>query len=146
MAIDLIQDPGRGPEILGTRITVYNLLSDFLDPTATEATICRIYDLIPEQVAAARAYVLNNPDTVLAEYLRIDARMSTGNPPEVIEQAKQTHAAFVNFKEWLVQRQQVAAEESSAESMSGSGPNGSNGFPSFRQWVAERESQSVKGS
>src|ERR1700674_5508666 len=118
MATDLIHDRGRGPEIVGTRITVYNLLSDFLDPTATEASICRIYDLTPEQVAAARAYVLNNPDTVLAEHLRIDARMSAGNPPEVIEQAKQTHAAFMKFKQWLGQRQQASAQEASAESPS----------------------------
>src|SRR5437879_4760919 len=37
MANDLIHDRGRGPEIVGTRITVYNLLPHFLDPTATEA-------------------------------------------------------------------------------------------------------------
>jgi len=146
MATDLIHDRGRGPEILGTRITVYNLLSDFLDPTATEASICKIYDLTPEQVAAARAYILNHPDTVLAEHLRIDARMSAGNPQEVIEQAKQTHAGFMNFKEWLVQRQRAAAQEVSAESTSESGSKGSNGFPTFREWVAERESRSVKGS
>ena len=146
MATELIQDRGRGPEILGTRITVYNLLSDFLDPTATEASICRIYDLTPEQVAAARAYVLNNPDTVLAEYLQIDARMSAKNPPEVIEQAKQTRAAFMSFKEWLVQRQQAAAKEPSAESTSESNTSRSNGFPTFREWVAERESRSLKGS
>jgi uncharacterized protein (DUF433 family) len=134
MATDLIR--GRGPEILGTRITIYNLLSDFLDPTATEASICRMYDLTPEQVAAARAYVLNNPDTVLAEYLQIDTRMSAGNPQEVIDKAKQTHAAFMSFKEWLVQRQQAAARQSSAESSSEDRESGSNGFPSFRDWVA----------
>src|SRR5580704_8495761 len=100
MTTNLIQDRGRGPEIVGTRITVYNLLSDFLDPTATEASICRIYDLTPEQVASARAYILNKPETVLAEHLRIDARMSAGNPQEEIEQAKQTHATFMSFKEW----------------------------------------------
>src|ERR1700675_916741 len=111
MASDLIQDRGRGPEILGTRITVYNLLSDFLDPTATEASIARIYDLTPEQVAAARAYVLNNADTVLAEHLRIEARMSAGTPPEIVEQAQKTHAAFMRFKEWLDQRRQAAAHE-----------------------------------
>src|ERR1700733_12498176 len=132
MATDLIQDRGRGPEIAGTRITVYNLLSDFLDPTATEASICRIYNLTAEQVAAARAYVLNNPDTVLAEHLRIDARMSAGNPPEVIEQAKKTHAAFMSFKEWLNQRQQATARAADAGFAAENHPNGMNGFPTFR--------------
>jgi uncharacterized protein (DUF433 family) len=146
MATDLIHNRGRGPEIVGTRITVYNLLSDFLDPTATEASIGRIYDLTPQQVAAARAYVLNNPDTVLAEHLRIDARMSAGNPPEVIEQAKQTHIAFMNFKEWLVQRQREVVQEPSDKSATDNGPNGSKGFPTFREWLAERESWSAKGS
>jgi hypothetical protein len=117
-----------------------------LDPTATEASICRVYDLTPEQVAAARSYVLNNPDTVLAEHLRIDARMSAGNPPEVIEQAKHTHAAFMNFKEWLVQRQREAVQQPGAKSASESNPNGSNAFPTFREWLAERESRSAKGS
>src|SRR3954451_11338583 len=109
MTTDLIHDRGRGPELVGTRITVYNLLPHFLDPTATEAYLCRLYELTPEQVAAARAYVLNNPDTVLAAHLRIEARMAQGNPPEVVEQARRTHAALLNFKEWLDRRRQAEA-------------------------------------
>ena len=112
----------------------------------TEASICRIYDLTPEQVAAARAYILNNPDAVLAEHLKIDARVSAGNAPEVIERAKQTHATFVSLKEWLVQRQQVEAREAGAETKVGSSTNETKGFPSFREWVAEREARSAKGS
>ena len=55
MTTDLIRDRGRGPEILGTRITIYNLLPDFLDPTATEADICRLYDLTAEWCRCTRA-------------------------------------------------------------------------------------------
>jgi uncharacterized protein (DUF433 family) len=110
MTSELIHDPGRGPEIIGTRITVYNLLPDFLDPTATEADICRFYELTPEQVAAARAYVLNNPDSVLAKHLEIEARMAAGNPPEVIEQAKHTHESFLRFREWLMIRNRTHCE------------------------------------
>ena len=109
MTTDLIQDRGRGPEIAGTRITVYDLLPYFLDAAATEAYICRLYELSPEQVAAARAYVLNNLESILAEHLKIEARMAAGNPPEVIEQAKKTHAAFLSFKQWLAQRDKTAA-------------------------------------
>ncbi len=111
MANDLIHDRGRGPEIVGTRITVYNLLPHFLDATATEASIYRRYELTPEQVAAARAYVLNNADTVLARHLDIEARMAAGNPPEVKERAQQTHAAFLRFKDWLVKRRQEEAQD-----------------------------------
>ena len=34
---ELIHDRGRGPEIVATRITVYNLLPYFLDGAVTEA-------------------------------------------------------------------------------------------------------------
>src|SRR5271156_5481133 len=115
MVAELINDRGRGPEISGTRFTVYNLLTYFLDPSATEEYVGQICELTPEQVAAARAYVLNHADTVLAEHLKIEARMAAGNPPEVIEQAKHTHAAFLKFKDWLVKREQDAAQEHAAE-------------------------------
>lgn len=146
MADNLIHDRGRGPEIVGTRITVYNLLPHFLDPTATEAYICGLYELTPEQVAAARSYVLNNPDKVLAEHLRIEARMAAGNPPQVIEQAKHTHATFLSFKRWLAEREHAAAHEHAAEATSGNERNGPNRLPTFREWLAERESRSAKGS
>lgn len=140
MANNLIHDRGRGPEIVGTRITVYNLLPHFLDATATEASICRMYELTPEQLAAARAYVLNNADTVLARHLEIEARMAAGNAPEVIERAKHTHAAFLAFKDWLAKRRQAEAQETAEESTSASAENGSERLPTFREWLAERES------
>jgi uncharacterized protein (DUF433 family) len=136
MPTDLIHDRGRGPELVGTRITVYNLLPHFLDPTVTEATICRLYELTPEQVAAARAYVLNHADAVLAEHLEIEKRMAAGNPPEVIERAKQTRANFQRFKEWLAERQR---EETN-------GTAGPDRLPTFREWLAEQEAASGKRS
>ena len=93
VATDLIHDRGRGPEIEGTRITVYNLLPHFLDPLATEAFICQTYGLEPE--SRRRTFVLNNPESVLARHLEIEARMVAGNSSEVIEQAKKTHATFL---------------------------------------------------
>lgn len=106
---DMIHDRGRGPEIVGTRITVYSLLEHFLDPTVTEDLLCRLYELTPEQVAAARAYVLNHVDSVLAEHLDIEARLAAGNPPEVIERAEKTRAAFLSFRRWLAEREQASA-------------------------------------
>lgn len=143
MATELIHDRGRGPEIAGTRITVYNLLESFLDPDVTEAYIGRVYDLTPEQVAAARAYVLNHPDTVLARHLEIEERMAAGNLPEVVEQAERTHATFLRFKDWLAERERSMNGGETAESGSGNGPDR---FPTFREWVAERESRSEVGS
>jgi len=146
MANVWIHDRGRGPEIKGTRITVYNLLPHFLDPTETEAYISQVYELTAEQVAAARAYVLNNPDEVLALHLKIEARMAEGNPPEVIETARRTHTTFLNFKKWLAEREAAAALEQTAETTSGSGRNGSKQFPTFKEWMAERESRPSEAS
>jgi len=144
MPADLIHDRGRGPEIVGTRITVYNLLPYFLDPTATEAHICRMCALRPEQVAAARAYVLNNPDTVLAKHLELEARMNAGNQPDVIEQAKRTHAAFLRFKDSLAKQQAETPQEISNLATKPSA-SGIDTVPAFREWVAEKESRSAEG-
>jgi uncharacterized protein (DUF433 family) len=142
---DLIHDRGRGPEIVGTRITVYNLLPHFLDATATEAYICRVYELTPEQVAAARAYILNNADAVLTRHLEIEAQISAGNPPEVIERAKQTHAAFLRFKDWLANRKRAEARENADKSTPETGRTSSGLMPTFRKWL-EEESRSNAGS
>lgn len=129
MAPVVIHDRGRGPEIAGTRITVYNLLPSFLDPTATEAEICSIYGLSMEQVAAARAYVFTHPDTVLAEHLRIEERMATGNPPEVRQQAERAKATFEMYRNWLSERE--AAESGDDERQ-----ERSQRYPTFREWLA----------
>jgi uncharacterized protein (DUF433 family) len=147
MTTDLIHDRGRGPELVGTRITVYNLLPHFLDPTATEADICRLYDLSPEQVSAARAYVLNHPDTVLARHLAIEARMAEGNPPEVIEQAKRLHATFLSFRDWVLKQQQIRdADDVSA----GDGPDpdrtGASRGLTLREWMAAHDASAGQGS
>ncbi|MHC5540520.1 DUF433 domain-containing protein [Singulisphaera rosea] len=132
MTATLIQDRGRGPEIAGTRITVYNLLQSFPDPNATEMEICRVYELTPEQVAAARAYVLSNPDTVLAEHLRIEERIAAGNPPEVKQQFERTKSTFKMFKEWLNERDAAASDDME-------GRASPHQYPTFREWLAERE-------
>ena len=126
----IIQDRGRGPEIAGTRITVYNLLQSFLDPTVTEEEICQIHKLTRGQVAAARAYVLGNPETVLAQHLKIEERMAANNPPEVIERAQRAKATFERFKQFLAIRQATNHVEA--------GP-ALERFPTFREWLAEHE-------
>ena len=142
MATGLIHDQGVGPEIEGTRITIYNLLPHFLDPDATESSICRRYDLTPEQVAAARAYVLNQPDVVLGQYLQIEAKMASGNPPEVVERAERTRAALLGFKEWLAQREIAETGDQTAEGEVRTARPNSRKRPTFKEWLAERESGS----
>lgn len=146
MATDLIHDRGRGPELVGTRITVYNLLPDFLDPTITEKSICLMYELTPEQVAAARAYILSHPETVLAEHLKIEARMAAGNPPEVIEQAKQTRATFLALQR-MADRARCSSASGNRDRIHVGGQRSEwlRLRPTFREWLAARTSRPVEG-
>jgi len=137
----MIHDRGRGPEIRGTRITVYNLLPHLLDPTATEDFICQVNRLTPEQVAAARAYILNNPDTVLSQHLRIEERMAAGNSPQVREKARESRATFLRFKEWLSNREKEVHQTPQATAIEDGGGNRSGSFPTFREWLAEQKSR-----
>jgi uncharacterized protein (DUF433 family) len=131
MSSNVIQDRGRGPEIAGTRITVYNLLESFLDPRVTEEEICRVYELTPGQVAAARAYVLSNPDTVLAEHLKIEEKLAAANAPEVRQLAERAKSTFRSFKEWLAARDAA----NNGEQETGDKPGR---FPTFREWLTEK--------
>lgn len=140
MSAELIHDRGRGPEIVGTRITVYNLLPSLLDPTMTEVELAQINGLTPQQVAAARAYILTHPEVVLAEHLKIEDRLAVGNPPEVIEQAAQTREAFQRFRQWWQGQRHATNEAHSAEFL-----NQSARLPTFREWMSQQEPTSHEG-
>jgi uncharacterized protein (DUF433 family) len=126
----LIHDRGRGPEIIGTRITVYNLLPHFLDANSTEEQLCAWYELSPEQVAAARAYVLNHFEHVMAEHRRIEERLNAENSPTVLEQTRAVRDKLKRFKEWLDQK----------EAASHTPNNGATGgsFPTFQEWLTAK--------
>jgi uncharacterized protein (DUF433 family) len=128
MSSDLIHDRGRGPEIVGTLITVYNLLPYFLDAGTTETEIAKLYGLTVEQVAAARAHVLNHADAVLARHREIEARLARGNPPEVVEQLKKTHARLLQFKEWRARRDEADAASTDVGQ--------ADRFPTFDEWLS----------
>lgn len=128
MAANLIHDRGRGPEIVGTRITVYNLLPYLLDASTTEAEVAELYGLSVEQIAAARAYILNHADAVLARHREIEARLARGNPPELVERLKETHARLLQFRAWRA-RQTAAAHAAGSQALQA---------PTFEQWFAEQ--------
>ena len=145
MTTEFIHDRGRGPEIAGTRVTVDSLLSHFLDPDVTEALICQLYDLTPEQVAAARAYVFTQPDVVLEKCLQGTAGTTPKNPPEVVRQAEKTRAALLSFKEWLAQRESSKTrDETHANGEEPAGPD-SRTILTFKEWLAERALQAGDG-
>ena len=140
MTSEVIHDRGRGPEVRGTRITVYNLLTHFLDPTMTEVQIGIVNDLTPAQVAAARAYVLSHADTILAEHLRIEERISRESGAADAEQARRAKETFAKFREWLAQRE--PAERGGFDDSSDGEDSRPGRLPPFREWLREEEARS----
>lgn len=141
MPNEMIHNRGCGPEIIGTRITVYNLLPYFLDAAVTEDSIAVRYDLATEQVAAARAYALNNANAVLKRHAEIEARIAAGNPPEVVASLNRTRDRFLQFKEWAARR--AEAEAKAREAPTGKSESAQEVFPSFQQWLANQSSQAA---
>ncbi len=141
MTIGQIEDRAGGPAIVGTRITVDDVLAYLLEPSMTEEAIGRLLSLTGDEVAATRAYILMNPDITLARHLQFEQRMDAAiNPPEVVETARRAHESLLSFKTWLANR-----EEAEASEVAKAGGD-SNGFRSFRDWLAERDSRPASGN
>jgi uncharacterized protein (DUF433 family) len=81
-AHELIHDRGRGPEIKGTRITVYDILDYALECWPPER-IAALFDLQTNQVEAAIEYIGEHKIELLTEYVKILERCQRGNPPEL---------------------------------------------------------------
>jgi uncharacterized protein (DUF433 family) len=86
-----IIDRGRGPEIAGTRITVYDVL-DYHKSGMHRDLIAGILDLSSEQVEVAIRYIEENRDEVMADYQEMLARDARGNPPELQAKLVAAHA------------------------------------------------------
>ena len=81
--IATIIDRGRGPEIAGTRITVYDVL-DYLQEGWRYDQIAGLFRLLPDEVQAAIQYIEDHKDEVMTAYQRILARHTNVQyPPEV---------------------------------------------------------------
>ena len=78
---DLIHDRGRGPEIFGTRVTVYNILDH--EAADSPEAIAAIFRLELAQVHAALAYINDHRDELMIEYRKMLARDEAGNSPEI---------------------------------------------------------------
>jgi uncharacterized protein (DUF433 family) len=78
----VISDRGRGPEIAGTRITVYDIW-DYARVGHHHTYIAAVLSLSSEQVLAALDYIEEHKQEVLRDYQEILDRVAKGNPPEV---------------------------------------------------------------
>ena len=77
-----IIDRGRGPEVAGTRVTVYRIM-DFVREGSSAGDIATELHLTEEQVHVALDYIAGHRRTVEAEYEKILQRVQQRNPPHV---------------------------------------------------------------
>jgi uncharacterized protein (DUF433 family) len=78
----MIVDRGRGPEIAGTRITIYTIM-DFLKYNYSVPEIARELRLTDRQVRAAVDYIRSHQAESDREYGLIMERVNQPNPPKV---------------------------------------------------------------
>ena len=147
MANALIHDRGRGPELVGTRITVYDLLPHFADPAITEEYLREHYHLSPEQVAAARAYAFEHADTVLAKFLRLEERIAAEHAAQGTVTTHSVVESLQRYREWLENRRREsdADGDDSLRSIANGSAN-SQGAPSFREWYAAERAAQAQGA
>ena len=89
-----IIDRGRGPEIEGTRITVYDVL-DYHKLGWHRDMIAATLDLSSRQVEVAIGYIEEHRDEVMADYEEMLARDARGNPPELQAKLDAGHERFL---------------------------------------------------
>jgi uncharacterized protein (DUF433 family) len=91
---------GRGPELAGTRITIYNILPYF-EAGWHHSTIAMVYGISSAEVLAFKDYFELHKEEVLAENAKILARIAKGNPPEVEARLVQSKAKLQALMEEL---------------------------------------------
>src|SRR5262245_7286948 len=101
-----IIDRGRGPEIAGSRITVYDVLAE-TEAGATPAQLAEWYRLEVGQIELALRYIEQHWEQVLRDYRAIKARHARGNPPEVQSKVDAAHARYAPVWEELRRRAQA---------------------------------------
>ena len=85
---------GRGPEIAGARITVYDVL-DCLQEGWDTVQIALFFRLSTRQVNVAVRYIEEHKEEVMEEYQRILERCARGNPPELQAKLDAGHERFL---------------------------------------------------
>ena len=95
-----IIDRGRGPEIAGTRITVFHVLEYHMAGMHRDAIATSLW-LSSDQVEAAMNYIEEHRAEVAREYEAIQQRIRRANPPWIREKFRQSHAKLEALRERL---------------------------------------------
>jgi uncharacterized protein (DUF433 family) len=88
-----IIDRGRGPEIAGSRITVYDVLAA-TQAGMTPEQLARDWNLDIGQIELALQYIEQHHDEVMEDYRQIKERHARGNTPEIQAKVDATHAKY----------------------------------------------------
>ena len=92
---------GRGPEIAGTRITVFDVL-DYRKHGWHRDRIAALFRLSSAQIQAALDYIDAHTDEVMAEYQRILDRVKNYQyPPDVLAKIEQSRGAAARCREQI---------------------------------------------
>ena len=97
-----IHDRGRGPELKGTRLTVYDIipyrLQGYTPEQLAEVFHTGTVAITPAHIEALYLYMDEHHDEVMAVHERIEARIAKGNPPEI--EAKLRGAVRDSKRSW----------------------------------------------
>ena len=91
--MDTIIDRGRGPEIAGTRITVYDIL-DYTTIGWHHTAIAAWLRISSRQVQEAIRYIEDHKDQIMRTYHEMLDRDARGNAPELQAKLDETHAKY----------------------------------------------------
>ncbi len=90
---------GRGPELAGTRITVFDVVP-FLEAGDSPTYIATALALSTREVDFLIKYIEEHRDEVMAENQKIEERIMRGNPPEVMEKLAQSRTHQLIEARW----------------------------------------------
>ena len=100
MQHNAIIDRGRGPELAGTRITVFDILH-YHDAGWQASSIAIMLGISTDQVEAALQHVSEHEAEIRATQRRIQERIDRGNPPEVLAKLADSHKKLVELRDRL---------------------------------------------
>jgi hypothetical protein len=99
-----IIDRGRGPEISGTRITVFDIMDYTEGDPWDEVRLAELFSLTVEEVRVARDYIVSHRDEIMPIYEEGLARAARGNPPEIEARLAESHRRLMALRDALSSR------------------------------------------
>jgi uncharacterized protein (DUF433 family) len=93
-------DRGRGPELPGIRITVFDVIP-YLRAGHSPTYVAALLGLSTDEVLALVQYIEEHREEVMAQNQKIEERIARGNPPEVEARRAEFHARLLAYREEL---------------------------------------------